>query len=399
VALRHYLRSVLLWSLVAVSVSASAAAIRLSEISMALSWADDLFVFVSMLGFVVVGGLIVHRRPGNRIGWMMAVAGASFPVVAAMDHYVRNVHALGGKPPAMAVWAAWVSGWLWAVPVLLIFGFLPVLFPDGRLPSPRWRPLLWAGFALVVYPVALAVRPGPMYMYGEPIWDNPVGIAALGEVPDMIDSVAWFLIVTVLLGVVAAVFTRWRRSREVERQQMKWFLAATGVLFSVFLLEEVLPLPEFPFGIVLLGFPVAVGIAVLRYRLYDIDRIVSRTVTYGLLTAVLVGVYALGVLGLGGVVRSVTGGAGGDLVVAASTLAVAALFVPARRRIQASVDRRFNRARYDAQRTVEAFAQRLRDEIDVEVLTTDLAEVAATSLRPAHASVWLTAGNGAGVQP
>jgi hypothetical protein len=366
---------------------------------MALSWADDLFVLVAMLGFGVVGALIVHRRPGNRIGWMMAVAGASFPVVAAMDHYVRNVHALGGEPPAMAVWAAWVSGWLWAVPVLLIFGFLPVLFPNGRLPSPRWRPLLWAGFALVVYPVALAVRPGPMYTYGEPIWDNPVGIAALGEVPDMIDSVAWFLIVTVLLGVVAAVFTRWRRSREVERQQMKWFLAATGVLFSVFLLEEVLPLPEFPFGIVLLGFPVAVGIAVLRYRLYDIDRIISRTLAYALLTAVLVGVYAVGVLGFGGLVRSVTGDGGGALVVAASTLAVAALFGPARRRIQATVDRRFDRARYDAQQTVEAFAQRLRDEIDVEILAADLARVTAASLRPVHASVWLTPNVEAGARP
>jgi hypothetical protein len=397
--MRSYLRALTVWSLVAVSVSASAAAVRLSEIRMARSWADDPFVLVAMLGFVVVGALIVLRRPGNRIGWMMAVAGASYPVVAATEHYVRNVHALGGEPPAMAVWAAWVSGWLWAVPVLLIFGFLPLLFPDGRLPSPRWRPLLWAGFALVVYPVVLAVRPGPMYTYGEPIWDNPAGIAALGEVPAMIDSVAWFLIIPVLLGVVAAMFTRWRRSQSVERQQMKWFLTATGVLFTVFLLEGVLPLPEFPFGIVLLGFPVAVGIAVLRYRLYDIDRIISRTLAYALLTAVLVGVYAVGVLGFGGLVRSVTGDGGGALVVAASTLAVAALFGPARRRIQATVDRRFNRARYDAQQTVEAFAQHLRDEIDVEILAADLARVAAASLRPVHASVWLASNVEAGVRP
>jgi hypothetical protein len=243
--MRRYLRSVLVWSLVAVSVSASAAAIRLSEISMALSWADDLFVFVSMLGFVVVGGLIVHRRPGNRIGWMMAVAGASFPVVASMEQHVNTMLELAGEPSAVAVWGAWVAGWLWAVPVFIILMFLPLLFPDGRLPSPRWRPLLWAALALFLFPAATAVQPGPMYWDSEPTWDNPVGVAALGEVPAMIDAVAWFLILPVLLGVVAAVFTRWRRSRGVERQQMKWFLGATGVLFSLFLLEGVLPLPEF----------------------------------------------------------------------------------------------------------------------------------------------------------
>jgi hypothetical protein len=183
------------------------------------------------------------------------------------------------------------------------------------------------------------------------------------------------------------VFTRWRHSRGVERQQMKWFMTATAILAVVFLLEEIV-LPPFPYGLVLLALPMAVGIAVLRYRLYDIDRLVSPIVSYVLPTVLLAGVYAAGVVGLGGLARSTTGGGGGDLVVAASTLAVAALFVPARRWIQALVDRRFNRARYDAQRPVEAFGLRLRNEVALEALDRELRQVIVASLHPVGVSLW-----------
>jgi hypothetical protein len=232
-------------------------------------------------------------------------------------------------------------------------------------------------------------------------WAPPGVLTPLhGWVPDLVHGAVDAIFVVLLVGAVlagaSALVVRYRRARRGERQQLKWAVLGGLVSVSVYLTGDLTTrLPGVDWWLVSLVaftvFPLTVALAVLRYRLYDIDRIVSRTVSYGLLTALLVGVYAAGVVGLGGLIRSATGGGGGDLVVAASTLAVAALFGPARRRIQDLVDRRFNRARYDAQQTVEAFAQRLRDEVDLDTLCADLRASANEAIQPRSASVWVRA--------
>jgi hypothetical protein len=386
------------WVLVVTCLVSSVAALRLAFV-FSDPWAEAVPAIVAAsVGMASVGALIVLRRPGNVIGWLLAVAGAAGGVNTWLDHYVHYAHSGPGGPSTMAVWMAWLGTWSWAPLILPIFFFLPLLFPDGRLPSPRWRPAVWIVLVIASVQVgAEALRPGPMRWGQEGLLvDNPLGVEALGPYADAIlSSSALAAAPFLVLAVIVAPVIRWRRSRGVERQQMKWFLAAVVLLAAserisyLDLLPATAGVVVFSLGIV--GLPVAIGIAVLRYRLYEIDRIVSRTVSYALLTAVLVGVYAAGVVGLGGLVRSVTGGGGGDLVVAASTLAVAALFGPARRRIQGAVDRRFNRSRYDAQRTVESFAQRLRDEVDLDTLSGQLREVASAAIQPRSVSVWLRA--------
>jgi hypothetical protein len=266
--------------------------------------------------------------------------------------------------------------------------FLLLLFPDGHLASRRWRPVAWlAAGILATVLVANALAPGPLDSF--PRFANPLGIDLLGGVLDRVLALAGALYLGVTASCVAAVVVRFRRSRGEERQQLKWFAYAAGLLL-IFLLLNVLagdPNNLF-FGVGLTLFPLATGIAVLRYRLYDIDRLISRTLVYGLLTALLAGIYGGAVLVLG----QVFGGVGGDPpsgVVAGATLAVAALFQPLRRRVQAAVDRRFNRRRFDAARTVETFSVRLRDEIDLDMLSAELLTVVDQTMQPTAVSLWL----------
>jgi hypothetical protein len=392
---RRRVRAVVGWGLVGVAVVSSALALRVEartgyEVSGSLGAA--LVLLLAAVAFAAVGAVIVQRRPGNRVGWMMAVAGATLSLGIAVDVYALAVHLATGEPPTSAVWATWFASWTWAVPIFLVFVFIPLFFPDGRLPSPRWKPVAIAGMLLAVYPLTAAVGPGPMLQYDGvdvTISDNPFGIPALGPIVETLDRLEGLPLVAVTLAVVASLAVRWRRSRGVERQQLKWFFAAAAALATGFLLSLLLPVPDVLFGLVLLAMPTGIGIAVLRYRLYDIDRIIRRTVAYAVLVALLVGIYAVGVLTMGWVVRSLTGGAGGDAVVAASTLAVAAAFGPLRRRLQVAVDRRFDRARYDAQRTVEGFSHRLRGDVAIDAALGELMTVTGTALRPAGVSVWL----------
>lgn len=390
---RRRVRAVVGWGLVGVAVVSSALALRFDaragyEVSGSLEAA--LVLLLAAIAFAAVGAAIIQRRPGNRVGWMMAVAGATMPLSIAADVYALAAHMAGGEPPTSAVWAAWFASWAWAVPIFLVFIFIPLFFPDGRLPSPRWKPVAIAGMLLAVYPLIAAFEPGPMLSYEHVvISDNPVGIGALGPGGETLDRLEGLPLVVVTLAVVASLAVRWRRSHEVERQQLKWFFAAAAALATGLFLSIVLPVPDVLFGSVLLAMPTGIGIAVLRYRLYDIDRVIRRTVAYAVLVAMLIGIYAVGVLTMGWAVRSLTGGAGGDAVVAASTLAVAVAFGPLRRRVQVSVDRRFDRARYDAQRTVEKFSQRLRGGVDINAALGELMTVTATALRPGAVSVWL----------
>jgi hypothetical protein len=308
-----------------------------------------------------------------------------------MFTYEYGHYALITKPGSvpLAVAAAWASEWMWttgAIP-LLTFGLL--LFPDGHLPSRRWRPIAWlAGATMAMFTLGSAVQPGPMPGY--PDIPNPVGIEA-ARLLQMLASLSQVCLLVVVIGSATSILVRFRRTRGLERQQLKWLAYAVTVATVALLLAsrqwagwavaEIVTL--FAVGFI----PVAIGIAILRYRLFDIDRLISRTLVYGLLTALLAGVYVTGVFIVGRLLNPATGDSA--LAVAASTLAVAALFQPLRRRIQRLVDRRFNRSRYDAARTVEAFSGRLREEIDLDSLSAELLAGVDQAMQPAQASLWL----------
>jgi len=343
---------------------------------------------VAYTTFTVMGSLIVARRPRHVIGWLFCAIGLSATLSVLAEEYAK--YALVTSPGSMSFGfaAAWVSNWLWASSVLLPTSFLLLLFPDGQLPSRRWRPVAWtAAGILAAVTVANALIPGPLNSL--PRFANPLGIDMLAGVLDRVFTVAGPLYLIVTASCVVAVVVRFRRSRGDERQQLTWF-AYAAALFLVFLLLNGLagdPGNLF-FGVGLTLFPLATGIAVLRYRLYDIDRFISRTLVYGLLTALLASVYALVVLVLG----QLFGGIGAkppSWAVAGATLAVAALFQPARQRIQAVVDRRFNRRRYDAAETIQAFNTRLRDQVDLDTLSVDLLAVVDQTMQPTTASLWL----------
>jgi hypothetical protein len=342
----------------------------------------------------VVGALIVSRRTRNAVGWMLLVSALGWAVQSNATAIVLYLHDAGEVTSAAFLWLAWLAAYGWVVSFPTVILLLPLLFPDGRLPSRRWRPVLLLALSLYLFGIVQTLVPGPLEVERDvlEVGVNPAAIHGLTSVVPLLEVALFVTFVPALAACVAAPVVRFRRSRGIERQQIKWLVP------PILLLPIVLPLTGFAatetVGLALgavatTSIPLAIGIAVLRYRLYEIDRVISRTLAYVALTVVLVAVYAAGVVGLGGVVRSVTAGGGGDVVVAASTLAVAALFMPARRRIQALVDRRFNRARYDAQRTAEAFAQRLRDEVDLDALTDDLREVVDRAMQPDVVSLWL----------
>jgi hypothetical protein len=342
----------------------------------------------------VVGALIVGRRSRNAIGWMLLVSSFGWALQTWAVAVVLSVHVAGAAPARAIVWLAWLGsyGWVFSFPTVILL--VPLLFPDGRLPSRRWRPVLWGALSTYGLGVLQALAPVPLEVghEGVVVAANPAGVDALARLLPILEPVVVVVFVPTLAACVAAPVIRFRRARGVEREQIKWLLLPIALIPLVLLLSSFVVTETLGIvlgGLVMPSVPVAIGIAVLRHRLYDIDQVISRTVAYATLTVVLLGVYVGGVLGLGWVVRSVSGEPGGDLVVAASTLAVAALFGPARRRVQAVVDRRFNRARYDAQQTVEAFALRLRDEVDIETLVEDLGSVVTRNVEPRGVHVWL----------
>jgi hypothetical protein len=329
-----------------------------------------------------VGLLIVSRRPGNVIGWVYALVALVFAAGEFAGSYAS-------RPLPGRVWAALVPDLAWIAAIPLGATLLLLLFPTGRPPSPRWRPVVWAAVvATVVAVVAAALTPGPMeYLPGV---ENPLGLERAGWALDLVAQVAFGVIAAAVFAAAGSLLVRWRRARGVERQQLKFLAYAAAMLVVVEVGGSWLPhaLSVVAATSITLLFPVATGIAVVRYRLYDIDRIINRTLVYGLLTALLGAVYAGTVLVLG----QVFGGVGGNpprWVVAGATLAVAALFQPARRRIQGAVDRRFNRRKYDAAQTVEAFAARLRDELDLDALSAEVLAVVNQTMQPTLASLWL----------
>jgi hypothetical protein len=357
--------------------------------------AEDVVLQIGFGAFAVVGSLLVAKRPTNVIGWIMATIALMVAIFHAGGTYAAYVMATRGQPDALAVVGAWVGNWYWYLLLALVVIYLPLLFPDGRLPSRRWLPVaILPGIGavatvtlgaladtLVVDPVVEGVR----YRI-----DNPIGIERLGEVEDLpVFSVLTGLLLVGIVGAVASVVVRFHRSRGVERQQMKWFVYAAALLL-LSPVEGLLPeiVSNVLFGVVLIALPTTIGIAVLRYRLYDIDLVINRTLVYGSLTATLIALYFGSIVLLQRLFVILTGQKS-TLAVVASTLVIAALFNPLRRRIQSFIDRRFYRRKYDAAKTLEAFSTKLRDETDLDGLSGDLVGVVRETMQPAHVSLWL----------
>jgi hypothetical protein len=351
---------------------------------------EDAVLFAGLGMFAVVGALLVAKRPANLIGWLMSAA-ALMVAVFASETYAAFVMTTRGRPDALAVAGAWANSWSWFVFLALVFVYLPLLFPEGRLPSRRWLPVaVLPGIALAAIVVLGALAdtlPGQTVDYRI---DNPIGIEGLAPVEELPIFFAVTVLFTVgVVGAFVSVAVRFRRSRGIERQQLKWFLyAAAPILLVPF--SEYLPVivDALSFGWVFIGFPAAVGIAVLRYRLYDIDLVINRTLVYGALTATLALVYLGSVVGLQRLLSPVVGGSN-QLAVVASTLLIAALFGPLRRRVQSFIDRRFYRRKYDARKTLEAFSERLRGVSDLDGLNAELLAVVRETVQPEHASLWL----------
>jgi hypothetical protein len=343
------------------------------------------------IGFPLIGAVIASRRPANPIGWLFC-ATALLGVTFFTDQHAA--YTLVTDPGALpgGRWMAWIGTWLWVPGFLAVPPLLIMLFPDGHPPSPRWRPVIWAVFAFITALMGFAaLEPGPNPNH--PSVTNPVGVSFF---PDAVETNLQFTVglpyLAVMVAAVASLVVRFRRSKGEERAQLKWFVfAALLIVLWLLVPNSVVGSPvaaEVVQIITVLGLPVATAVAVLKYRLYEIDRLINRTLVYGLLTALLATVYAGLVLSLG----QVFGGIGAEppsWVVAGATLAVAALFQPARRRIQAAVDRRFNRRNYDLAQTVEAFSARLRDEVDLDTLSAELLAVVDQTVQPTRASLWL----------
>jgi hypothetical protein len=379
------------WGLLALGGVGNAAGLVLSVASDTFreNLGDNLIVRPVFAAFLVVGCLILARRPGNHIGWLFTAVGLLTMTGGLVEPYAAYAFVTRpGSLPAPLV-ATWVYSWIWLPTIILTLVFPLLLFPTGRSLSPRWRPVAWvAAAATAGYAVLGALSP-TLELPDKRTVANPIGVAGVGDVDEnLLGNVLLVLSLLSLVAAVCSLVLRFRRSHGVERQQLKWF-TYTGALVLLTPLGTLLvpDLGNLPF-VVVIALPIAVGIAILRYRLYDIDRLINRTLVYGLLTVSLGLLYAGAVLLLG----QLFGGVGGNppsWAVAGVTLAVAALFQPARRRIQAAVDRRFNRRKYDAAKTVEAFGARLRDEVDLDTLSAELLTVVDQTMQPTQASLWL----------
>jgi hypothetical protein len=352
--------------------------------------------------FAVVGTLLVVKRPTNLIGWIMAAIALMVSIFNAGGAYATYVMLTRGQPDALAVVGAWTANCYWFVMLALALFYLPMLFPDGHLPSRRWLPVaVLAGIAASGFVLPRAFMDTlPLNEAAGYRIDNPIGIEGLGSVENLplFGVLLNGLLVIAFIGAAASVVVRFRRSRGVERLQMKWFVYVTVVLVGGSILTSVIGVAtglrwveQFSFVlsmVALVGLPITVGIAIFRYRLYEIDVVINRTLVYGPLTALLVLFYLAGVVSLQYVFRALTGQES-QIAIVASTLLIAALFTPLRRRIQSFIDRSFYRRKYDARKTLEVFSAKLRDKTDLEALNNDLVGVVRETMQPAHVSVWL----------
>ena len=352
-------------------------------------------LLTQIVSFSVVGALIASYRPENPLGWLFCAAALFYGLEIAGEEYA--IYALFTNPGSLPLGAelAWLTDWIWAPGYGIILVFLPLLFPDGHPPSRRWRGVGWlGGFSIglicVLTSIVLWPERGPALLqlggFGGEVeeWRSAVS--------DWVLKLVGPMLLVAGLGAVISLFVRFRRARGDERQQIKWFASAAALTLAWIIVGErqggeIVALSGL---LVIASIPVATGIAVLRYRLYDIDLLINRTLVYGSLTVSLAVVYFGGVTVTQAIFRALTGQEEQpQLAVVVSTLVIAALFNPLRRRIQSFIDRRFYRRRYDAAKTLEAFSAKLRDETDLDALSNDLVGVVRETMQPAHASLWL----------
>jgi hypothetical protein len=391
----------LAWSMCALSLALTAVSLLL--LALIVSY-PDAYIFdhwfdstLAAISFSPVGAVIASRSlPSNLVGWLFCATGLVFAVVHFASEYA--IYALLAAPGSLPAGepAAWISSWLWVVQLGLV-AFLFLLFPTGGLPGSRWR---WFArltvLSVLVGAVMLAFSPGPIIVIGS--IQNPLGVEGLPNVYGGFFRLVELVMNALMLVALISLFIRLRRARQVERQQIKWFVYATALTLSGAILTY--PVSDaigsvwlkwiafVPLIVGVLAIPIAMGIAILRYRLYEIDLIINRTLVYGLLTAALAIFYFGSVTALQSLFSLLTG-QGNTLAIVVSTLAIAALFNPLRRRFQGFIDHRFYRRKYDARTTLEAFGSKLRDETDLEKLCEDLGEVVDETMQPSHISLWL----------
>jgi len=346
-------------------------------------------VLIGMFAFALFGGLIAFHRPRNPIGWLFCGAAVALALRAATGAYASWALAVPEQELPGWLTLAWATNWLWPPAIGVLGTFLPLLFPTGRLVSPRWRIVAWlSGLVLAANVVGIMFAPGPLEDYPE--LANPFAAPApFGGLFGALSEAFFLLPLCVVLSFVSLIL-RARRAGTVERKQIKW-IGYVGILFFIGIaLVIFVPSLELHWPILVFGpltaIPIASAIAIYRYRLFDIDRLVSRTFSYAIVTAILGGVFVLVAL----MPTLVAGTADSpDWLIAVATLLIIALFRPVRRRVQGVVDRRFNRARYDAVQTIEAFNAHLRDEVDLGALATELRSVVARTMQPSHVSLWV----------
>jgi MFS family permease len=373
------------WSVWAVSVAVTATTVGYTVLhplpaklaSQFGSAPDGSLALVFVAAFATVGALLAWKRPGNPIGWLLSATGLAYAVGISsvlLAHFPRTL--------TLAIWL----GWIFLLGIGLCV-FVVLLFPTGHLPSRRWRPVAWAAGAGLAGWV-LGSTFAPTILSYSPSIRNPAGLTGpAGNIFKIMGLAGELLIPATGLAAVLSLAFRYRRASTAERAQLKWLVYAGALVVAAALAGA--PAANNLQNALLSGalafVPVAIGIAVLRYRLYDIDRVISRTVAYAIITGLLVGIYAGLVL-----LATQVFGLHTPVAVAAATLAAAALFNPVRRRVQNAVDRRFNRARYNADQTVAAFAAGLKDAVDLDSVRDDLAGVVHKTLEPAHVSVWIS---------
>ena len=349
------------------------------------------FKWAITLAFAAVGGLIASRHPDNAIGWLFLGAGVAAGLGSLAASYAEYWIDSGAGPELLGKTAAWYAELSWIPWILVPTTFLLLLFPDGRLLSRRWRPVAWcAALGMAGGFVTEGLHPGHIPDYPQVM--NPYGVKS--SLLEPLTGLALLLLLGGIVGSSASLIFRFRRAQGEQRQQIKWLAfagAAAAVTVTIcFAAYDVLgaSLANITIMLSVLGLPLAAGIAILRYRLYDIDVVINRTLVYGSLTISLISVYFGAVVALQYVLGAITGGKS-QLAVVGSTLAIAALFSPLRRRVQGFVDRRFYRSKYDARKTLEAFSARLKEETELEALNDDLVGVVRQTMQPAHVTLWL----------
>ena len=392
----------LAWSLVGLFVTLLGAGIALARLASStaasLSYeseaapASAVFTLVTVLTFSVVGAIIASRQPRNAIGWIFCGVGLTVVLNSFAGGYAEYWLAGGSGPRGLAETAAWFSSWSWTLWVYVPTSFLLLLFPNGRLPSSRWRPVAWcAALGIVCFAAGYALEPGPLEDF--PQITNPYGLDS--PVMTIVGITGALLAAASMVASAASLIVRMRRAGRVERQQIKWLAYGGAVVVGAVFAGGVIAIWSPDPGISLIGFgllvlPISTGIAIARHRLYDIDIVINRTLVYGSLTVTLALVYFGAVVTMQTLFRALTGQEQlPQLAVVISTLAIAALFDPLRRGIQSFINRRFYRRKYDAAKTLEAFSSKLRDETDLDALSDDLISVVKETMQPDHVSLWL----------